>query len=476
MVEITNKIFCGNVLDILPTFPDDSIDCCVTSPPYWGLRNYGDGSNMVWGGDPNCKHEWGEKHHIDGKAEHGPHSILSPKVKVGQRFEATSTFCVKCGAWFGQLGIEPHPQMYIDHIVQIMEEVRRVLKPTGSLWLNVGDTYFGAKGKSASKWSENHLEERETLQTKRTNMNIDKPQDILKEDGGWFQRKQRMMIPERIAIAMQDRGWILRNTIIWYKPNHMPSSVTDRLTNSYEPVFFFVKNPRYFFDLDLIRRKHLWASKDKRSLMRRVEGKSGKITSGSYATNAVGYNPLGANPADVWPLCTEAFSGAHFATFPTRLVDRIIKAVCPQQVCKKCGKPRTRIVESKVVDEELEEEIADKDFGENKLGSGVHGRGLAGVSGGGTANSRPPAEIFAKTLNRTHVTTGWTDCGCNAGFEDGIILDPFMGSGTTALTARKNCRRYVGIEINPEFIPIIEGRLKQIPDKRLDLTLGLEVK
>lgn len=452
--ELSNKIFCGDALKILPTFPDDSIDVCCTSPAYWGLRNYGELSDTIWDGDPNCSHIWGETITFDGKAEHGPNSILSPKVKVGQRFEATSTFCKKCGAWHGQLGIEPHPQMYIDHIVQIMEEVKRVLKPTGSLWLNVGDTYFGAKGKSANKWSEKHLEERETLQTERTNMLMDKPQDLLKEDGGWFQRKQRMMIPERIAIAMQDRGWILRNTVIWYKPNHMPSSAMDRLTNSYEPVFFFVKNQKYYFDLDLIRRKHLWAEKDKRSLLRRVEAKTGKKTTGVYASNAVGYNPMGANPADVWAICTEAFSGDHFATYPTQLVERIIKAVCPTQVCKKCGKPRERILQ------------------ENGMVSVGHGGGVKP-----TADMLQLSETSSlrTNLKKKYETVGWSDCGCGIGFEDGIILDPFMGSGTTALTARRNHRRYVGIEINSKDIPMIEERLSKVPDNRLDKMLGLEI-
>ena len=449
-MDISNKIFQGNVLDILPTFSENSIDCCVTSPAYWGLRNYGEGSDVVWNGNPNCEHKWGKELIREGKTPHGPHSVLSPKVKVEQQFEATSTFCIKCGAWYGQLGIEPHPQMYIDHVVQIMEEVKRVLKLTGSLWLNVGDTYFGAKGKSANKWSENHLEERETLQTEHTSMNIDKPQDLLKEDGGWFQRKQRMMIPERIAIAMQDRGWILRNTVIWYKPNHMPSSAMDRLANSYEPVFFFVKNPKYYFDLDPIRRPHIWADKDKRSLLKRAVKLSGKSTAGIYSTDAVSYHPAGANPADVWVICTEAFSGEHFATFPTKLVERIITAVCPNQVCKKCGKPRERIVE-------------------------MDGLVVAGHGGG----TKPTADMLQLSetsslrtaLKRNYKTIGWTDCGCGEGFIEGIVLDPFLGSGTTALAARRNCRRYVGVEINPKFIPIIEERLKEIPDARLDKIL-----
>ena len=316
-----DKILQGDVIETLRKLPGDLVDCVVTSPPYWSLRDYG----------------------IEG-----------------------------------QIGMEQHPKEYVNKLVDVFREVRRVLKPTGTVFLNLGDSYYTKSGSNFKGSNDSYSAQAEKVGIRSGNQ--------LRElfcDGKWLQSKQKLMLPERVAIAMQDDGWILRNSIIWHKPNHMPSSVIDRLTGAYESVFFFAKDRKYFFNLDIIRKPHIWATVDKRSQLRRVKGKSGKITEGKYATNAVGYHPLGGNPGDVWSLTTEANFESHFATFPTKLVRR----------CLLCGCPK-----------------------------------------------------------------------------DGLVLDPFTGSGTTLYVARKMALHYLGIEIKPEYVEIAKSRLAKIP-ARLDTFL-----
>jgi len=193
--------------------------------------------------------------------------------------------------------------MYIDHLVTIFGEVKRVLKDSGSFWLNLGDTYYSKSGGAETK-----NPKRGMVIRRKDNLNTN-----------WLQSKQKMLIPERVAIALQEDGWILRNDIIWYKPNHMPSSVKDRLTSSYEHVFFFVKSRKYYFDLDSIR-----VPQKDISIKRASYGfKSGKIDKASTRglVNFKGYTK-GKNPGDMWIVSTKPFKGAHFAVFPTTLIKK----------------------------------------------------------------------------------------------------------------------------------------------------------
>jgi len=182
-----NRVICGNVLEVLKTFPDESIDCIITSPPYYGKRDYGNEAIAVWGGDPNCEHEWDQ-----------------------------NGFCKKCGAWKGELGLEPSPQLYVEHLLQITAELKRVLKKTGTFFLNINDTFSQTSGNG-------------------------------------MRQKSMALIPERLLIGLYDQGWYVRNKIIWVKSNSMPESTRDRLSNRYEHVFFLTKSKRYYFDLDSIR-------------------------------------------------------------------------------------------------------------------------------------------------------------------------------------------------------------------------------
>lgn len=327
-----DTIIQGDCLTELKKAPDNFVDCCFTSSPYWGKRDYGLQNIKIWDGNEDCEHEFTEREVYHSKLQFraGESTTvgnnLNPEA-MGNPIQKEA-YCKKCGAWKGQLGLEPHPSLFVKHIVDVFHEVKRVLKPTGTLFLNLGDTYFGGKGKSGRK--DHNIEQRivegRTLQKKEWTLNeSDAPQDRCKADGKWLRPKQKMLIPERIAIAMQDDGWILRNSIIWHKLNHMPESVADRLTCSYEPVYFFTKSEKYYFNLDSIRRPHQTDCKRSTRKMTQI------MTFGKTSTFNGGkdYNPLGGNPGDVWTLTTEPSKVAHFATFPTKLVRRGLLCGCP---------------------------------------------------------------------------------------------------------------------------------------------------
>ncbi|KKL79728.1 hypothetical protein LCGC14_2011950, partial [marine sediment metagenome] len=407
-----------------------------------------------------------------------------------------------------------------DHLVEICREIRRVLKPSGTFWLNLGDTFYGSGGKGGQyeKFMPDKGQPDHYRQNSKTRSN-------------WLQPKQKLMMPARVAIALQHDGWILRNDIIWHKPNHMPSSVKDRLTCAYEHVFLFVKNneaiywvdqftgdlksskPRqyyvhnetgekrfdrpkkeidrdwfnkngapqfkyawqghsYYFDLDAIRKptqksdyknyagklavaersKQLLDNRDQLGKPNQPQGKNpGDVLSGSKyleMSNAHSLrvrgghtgdytHPKGKNPGDMWRIPTTPFPGAHFATFPPKLIEPIIKAGSPRWICSKCGEPRIRITEPTP-------EYA------KKLGKSVHDH----------KDDLKRGMRYDTVTNAEYVTTGWTDCGCGAPWTPGVVLDPFGGSGTVGQVARKLGRRFILIEINPEYIKIAEQRVR----------------
>lgn len=236
----TQKVVIGNCLDVLRTLPSESVDVCVTSPPYWALRNYGT-DPVVWGGKEDCNHVW-EEHIESARGGGNPNANVSANKDTdsNNRGHSTSSFyCKNCGAWKGQLGLEPSPLEYISHLTFIFDEVYRVLKPTGACWVNLGDTYAtvsGSEFKGDLKAVEKVRESMDGVNDLRKNL-----------DRTIFPQKSLCQIPSRFSIAMTDRGWILRNRIIWHRDNAMPSSIKDRFTVDYEEFFFFTKNPKYYF-------------------------------------------------------------------------------------------------------------------------------------------------------------------------------------------------------------------------------------
>jgi len=254
MIQIIN----GNALDELKKLPDVSVDCVITSPPYYGLRAY-KYAETIWGGNPECKHEWSinisERVDYTGfERNRSGLNKMAEKIDGHERYATTdippidknSVYCSKCGAWKGQLGLEPNYQMYLGHLLMITEELKRVLKATGTLFWNMGDSYSGKMGKRQG-WNDNELSyTREEALENGTSF-------YLNADYGNIPNKSLMMLPERFAIGMIEQGWILRNKIIWYKRNGMPSSVHDRYSNKWEYIFFFVQAKKYYFDLDAVR-------------------------------------------------------------------------------------------------------------------------------------------------------------------------------------------------------------------------------
>lgn len=234
------KIVIANCLDHLKSMPDECVDVCVTSPPYWALRDYGS-DPVIWGGRADCEHEWVE-HRVPARGGESPNANVGANRdgEGNNRGHPTVTqYCSKCGAWKGQLGLEPSPLEYIDHLMMIFDEVKRVLKPTGACWVNLGDTYATVSG-SAFQMDKKAI--------KRVKDSIEPANELKKGlKGSVFREKSLCQIPSRFAVAMTDHGWILRNECIWRKENPMPTSTRDRFTVDFEKFFFFVKSPKYYF-------------------------------------------------------------------------------------------------------------------------------------------------------------------------------------------------------------------------------------
>jgi site-specific DNA-methyltransferase (adenine-specific) len=405
----TNQILQGNVLDVLRTLPDDSIDMCISSPPYWGVRAYGT-RPQTWGGDPGCDHAWGKP------------DLNFARLMPDDNQEFLPRKCSKCQAWRGELGHEPLYLDFVSHLCDIFDEVRRVLRPTGTCWVNLGDTYL---------------------------------------------EKCLAQIPSRFGIEMTNRGWTLRNELVWFKPNVTPSSAKDRFLPDFEKIFFFSKQKHYFFA------QQFEPSTNPGRLRRPKAGLSGDKFKYGAAKGMAVINPEtaeasmlrvllnGRNKRCVWRVPTGSYNGAHFAVYPPALIETPIKAGCPEMVCNKCGKPRNRVVEQRELrPEEWTEELREK---LRRAGADLHG----GYSGRNRKNY--PANVGGasdrkrrtlKAMRSVMETKGYTDCGCNAGFSPGIVLDPFMGSGTTAIVALRQKRRFLGIELNPDYIEMAIERIR----------------
>jgi site-specific DNA-methyltransferase (adenine-specific) len=236
---LKNKILQGNVLEVLKTLPGNSVDMMITSPPYWALRDYGL-PDSIFGGDTNCNHIWEEhvKHPIGGKGSKCANVGANKNDFANMRdHDVVSNFCSNCGAWKGQLGQEPNYNDYIDHLFEIMQEVSRVVKDEGSIWVNLGDSYAANRSYQIDG----------TKQCDSSQPKIKQPQ--CKDYG--IKSKSLIGIPDRFKIKMIDNGFICRNEIVWHKPNQMPSSVKDRFTVDFEKFYFFTKNTKYYFEQQL---------------------------------------------------------------------------------------------------------------------------------------------------------------------------------------------------------------------------------
>jgi DNA modification methylase len=326
------QVFTGDCLDILPTLPAESVQCVVTSPPYWNLRDYGTGQ---WsGGDAACAHE-------PRRRPHGPNA-----ARPGRRFTADDyqrEHCRRCGAQRidRQLGLEETPQRYIERIVQVFVEIRRVLRNDGTVWLNLGDTYAthaqGHGGFGTSTLDESSATRQNVTRAHRRGIGANVA-------AGSFGLKDKDLVglPWRVAFALQEAGWYLRSDIIWAKPSPMPESVRDRPTKSHEYVFLLAKCSSYFYDAEAIK-EPVTGNAHHRSTS--VNPKA-KIPTG-WDTGPGGHNELAGryrsrqnesfaaavaglvsmrNKRSVWTIASRPYPEAHFATFPEALVEPCILA------------------------------------------------------------------------------------------------------------------------------------------------------
>jgi DNA modification methylase len=425
-----NKIICGDCLEILKTLESESVDMCMTSPPYWGLRDYG---TAKWeGGDAKCKHEvGGQTRTMTDKSK----KQMSNIGGYGDEAIRQGEHCPHCGAKRidSQLGLEKDYKKYIEKLCLIFDEVKRVLKPKGSLWVNIGDSYGGSGGDQGKavggeRGGQTGIDKR-PVGIGGLESNVRRTKGLAKSLVG---------IPERFAIAMTDRGWIRRNTIIWHKPSCMPSSATDRCTVDFEYLYFFVKQEKYYFEQQFDEKAE---SSFERMKYTRFS-KNNKGTSGEYAVVGMDYsekekNSQLRNKRCVWKINTEPLRDEHFAAYPQKLCITPIQATCPEFICTKCGKAREKIIiDSDNTTKGCSAHIKYKDSGQ-KLS--------------------PTSTLLTKTV-KSKIDKGYTDCGCGAGFKPGIVLDPFSGAGTTLIVAKKLQRNYIGIELNEKYIKMAEKR------------------
>jgi DNA modification methylase len=352
----------GDVRERLRGLPADHFDCVVTSPPYWGLRDYG---TATWeGGDDFCDHR--SPTMKDGRNEARATIPGSMATNSAQLLLAHRSACGRCGAVKvdRQIGLEPTLGEHLAVMVDVFEEVRRVLKPTGTLWLNYGDCYATQpNGRSAADIKLLGTDDRtyrdkpfSTIGPIQARANAGEGQ-YHDRRGAYLKSKDLCMIPNRLAIALQEAGWWVRSEIIWHKPNPMPESITDRPTTSHEKIWLLTKSERYFYDAEAIREAvsvntHARISQDLANQIGSHRANGGGKTNGPMKAVVRGSTRKMAkagsgiknnesfeaacsmlvesrNSRNVWTIPTAAFSEAHFATFPPELAERCIKAGSP---------------------------------------------------------------------------------------------------------------------------------------------------
>ena len=372
---VLNEIHCIDALNGLKQLEEESVDCIVTSPPYWGLRDYG--------------------------------------IPPTQWRDGTSSV----------LGLEDNVHAYVEHLLEIFGAARRVLKKSGTCWVNLGDTYGG---RTTGIPSATHNRGKSSIL----------PDDIsympryAHTRGRWD--KCLLGIPERFMLSMLERGWILRNRICWHKPNHLPSPVKDRLTNSWEYLFFFTKNQKYCFDLDAIRVPHKTLAKvrPRQAIKKRATPDIRGKRLPPHPGEPQSMNPRGKNPGDYWPIHQETRSRG--ALIGTRGAVRVPGG--------KGWRGHPPGGEARIIREQ----------DSRWLSPGGKNPGDCWV-----INTKPfkgaHFAVFPESLCEIPIKAGCP--------RDGVVLDPFIGSGTTAVVAKRLGRKFIGLDRNPEYVKMARHRL-----------------
>lgn len=421
----------GNALHI--PLADQSVHMVCCSPPYWGLRDYG---LARWeGGDEGCDHLRPIRPRSERPNITGSGIGKGGATSAAQDNAAYKDICDRCGAirHDAGIGLEQTPDEYVAKMVQVFREVWRVLRDDGVVFLNMGDSYANAQPRG-------HFGDQGETSTGAHG------EKIPARDWSCWNLKQKDLVgmPWRLAFALQADGWYLRSDIIWAKPNPMPESVTDRPTKAHEYVFLLTKNKRYFYDQEAI--------KEKANTLPHAPGwKNSPMTpTGPMAIRAVSsasriFAKDGSrNRRTVWTIATAPYSGAHFATFPPKLIEPMIKAGTSERgCCPECGKQWERVTErGPVVSTD-----GSKPRG-NKSGQRLVNDWNQGEKEYGPNQARMTTTLgFSPTCSHDHTPIPAT------------VLDPFVGSGTTMQVARALGRRGIGIDLSAEYLQLARQRL-----------------
>ncbi len=447
------RVLVGDALTVLRGLPAESVQCVVTSPPYMGLRSYGT-EPKAWGGDPEHIHDWTETVRRQQQPNTSGSSTLNPCPAKDNRVvrgngEIRQAVC-SCGAWRGELGLEPTPAMFIEHLILIFDEVRRVLRPDGLAFVNLGDSYAGS-GKGGNVGRESIFGNIDMTKRQGFNGNMTRVEGI--------PAKNLLLIPERFAIAMQDAGWYVRQQIVWSKASCMPESVRDRFTSAWEPIFMFTKSPRYYFDQEAVRVPSVSPQQEAHNQRYAKAYDFGVSKDGNGQpnnTNHVGLHsrpgPGGANMRNVWHLSPEPLKESHYAAFVTEIPRRCILAGTSEKgCCPTCGAPWRRVVERESAPFEQTRRQQHLTSAQVERMQGRQSGGITSTTFGLAAHEMPARS-----------TTGWTpSCSCPPTEpRPCVVLDPFLGAGTTALVADRLGRDCWGIELNPEYAAMARRRIE----------------
>ena len=366
------EILQGDCIESLKKLEDQSINTCITSPPYWGLRNYNDEAK--------------------------------------------------------QLGMEDTPEEFTENLVKVFKEIKRVLRDDGTVWLNLGDSY--SSGGRTTTTNQSLRGDKDYGVTRPKPSKGIKPKDLIG-------------IPWRVAFALQQDGWYLRQDIIWHKPNPMPESVRDRCTKSHEYIFLLSKKPKYYYDHEAIKEdaKYPQGPNSPKSI-KKGKGEFGMDTRG-------GLSKIGAlakrNKRSVWTITTKTFKGAHFATFPKDLIEPCVLAGCPEKVCVQCSEPYKLKVDIKRIPR-WELSPNDPRYRPSKY-ENAHDS-LNGNTRHSVTETKPLG-LEKQCDCQTNETKG------------GTVLDPFGGSGTTGIVAVSHNRNAILLELNAEYIELAKARINK---------------
>jgi DNA modification methylase len=468
------KVLTGDCRDMMATLPPKSVHCIVTSPPYFGLRDYGLPPS-VWGGYDVHEHSWGDTlpdAHVSGTHVGG--SLGADKPDGGRAKKVGSgagKFCA-CGAWLGQLGLEPTPELYVEHLVEVFRAAHRVLRDDGTLWLNLGDSYAGGKQGRDDNSPEARARMDEHGHGGGVKLQATGNTGKARSAPSGYKAKDLIGVPWMAAFALRAAGWYLRTDIVWAKSNPMPESVEDRPTRSHEFLFLLTKQPVYFYDHTAIKEgAQVWT------------GRAGSFApAGTVADHVIpgqvaaqhradradavpkrwpGIGPQHAaarnrgevyedmeatgtrNKRDVWTVATQAYPEAHYAVWPPALIEPCIKAgTSAKGVCPECGAPWVRVVERRA--------------------------NPAGITGGRHREVGRPeglADRSGRDYEAEHTaglstTTGWQPSCAHllplgeVVVDRAVVLDPFGGSGTTGLVAQALGRKAILIDLSGDYLPM----------------------